>query len=62
MTKYAEARGLVFDGKKFKPETVTVRVTADSNGKSISFSDDKSVMIHVAIKDIEDLLTWVLNE
>lgn len=62
MTKYCEVRGLVYDGKKFKPKTVTVRATADSSGKSISFSDDKSVMIHVAIEDVEDLLSWVLNE
>lgn len=62
MTKYGEARGMVLEGIKFKPEKVSVRVTADSFGKSISFSNDKSVMIQVALEDVEDLISWVLNE
>lgn len=48
--------GIVSDGNKFFETPITVRVTADHIGKSISLSVDGLIMLQIPVEPVSDIL------
>ena len=52
--------GIITDGKDMiKLTKITVRATNDVNGKSISFSDERTAMIHISYKHLQKLIPFL---
>lgn len=57
MTKIRTVYGNCFDGKRIISLPITVRVTVDRHGKTLSLSDDNGAcMFVVALEGLEDLI------
>lgn len=60
-TVYKDVPGLKMDGTGISGCTITVRITGDSIGKTISFADEKDgVMLMLPLESIEDKLKEIL--
>lgn len=59
-TSEKKVMGMMGDGYSIKPMMLTVRITADERGKSLSLSDDKSVILMIPLEAIEKRLKEVL--
>lgn len=64
MTKTKDVEGIVWHDKNgnlyARPATITVRVTADEHGKSLSLTDEhKGVQIVVPLEPLADMLEVV---
>lgn len=62
VTKKKTVKGVLFDGKKFYSEDVTVRTTSDSYGKSLILSVDGVVMLQIALDQVADMVKMVEDE
>lgn len=61
MTIKKNIKGLVFDGL-MTDKTITVRMTKDSNGKSLSLADEKgNIMLMIPIEQIEKDLKQIIG-
>lgn len=56
MTTAMMARGIVWKDDKMKKQRLVVRFTSDEFGESFSISDDKSVMLQIDFKGVENLI------
>lgn len=57
MTKTKDVQGLHFTRNAFVPCMITVRVTSDEHGKSLSLADEKlGVMLEIPLEPLEDVL------
>lgn len=56
MTKVREVLGIRSNGHQIWPEKITVRVTVDEHGKSLTLSNDRDTMFQVAMEGLEDLV------
>lgn len=61
MTKLEFVDGIFYDYEGMKRCEITVRVTVDEKGASISFSDDRKVMLHVPVEPIRSLLEFAIG-
>lgn len=63
MTKLATINGTIYDMKSYKNAEITVRVTYDKVGKTLSLSDDKSIMLCVPMEGLEGIVVpdWELE-
>ena len=59
MTKEKIVEGLMSDGYKIKPKKITLRVTVDEFGKSLSLSDDETIMLHIGLEAVKDIIAPV---
>lgn len=50
-----DVNGILTDGKMFKPTTVTVRMTRDKRGSSLSLNA-YNVMIQIPLEQVEDII------
>lgn len=48
--------GLFSDGKRFNRTPVTVRITKDKNGQTLSLSDDNAVMLLIPLEPLKGML------
>lgn len=59
-TRYKDIRGLVYIGSRMGEAEVTVRVTHDEKGKSLSLASDVAgVMIMIPLEQVDDMLEVV---
>ena len=56
MTKVRTVDGVICTNNTFKFSDITVRVTVDAMGKSLSLSDDKTVLLEVPLEWLEDMI------
>ena len=56
MTTAMMARGIVWKDDKMKKQRLVVRFTSDEFGETFSISDDKSVMLQIDFKGVENLI------
>lgn len=57
MMKLREVNGLESVGHGLRQAIITVRVTADERGKSLSLADDRrGIMLMIPVEPVEDLL------
>ena len=56
MTKAKDVKGLIFTDSKMANVTVTVRVTSDAIGKSLSLTAANHVMIEIPMEPVSRLL------
>lgn len=57
MTRLKDVDGLVFANGKIRSATVTVRVTKDSRGESISLSDEhRGIMLFIPVEKVKDMI------
>lgn len=56
MTKVRTVGGAIAMNNIVKFTGVTVRVTVDAMGKSLSLSDDKTVLLEVPLEGLEDMI------
>ena len=57
MTTAMMAKGIVWkDDKMMKKQRLVVRFTSDEFGETFSISDDKSVMLQIDFKGVEELV------
>ena len=63
MTKIKTINGTIYDMKSYKSADITVRVTYDKIGKTLSLSDDKNIMLCVPMEGLEGILVpdWELE-
>lgn len=61
-TIWREVPGMVSTNKYMRMQALTVRITSDKAGQSISISDDRDVMLHVRLEDIADGLREALAD
>lgn len=57
MTKFREINGMIVTPVGIRFGTVTLRVTKDNLGQSMSLADDKSgIMLQIPIEPVADLI------
>lgn len=63
MTKIKTINGTIYDMQSYKSADITVRVTYDKIGKTLSLSDDESIMLCVPMEGLEGILVpdWELE-
>lgn len=61
-TQWRTVLGTVSNGEYIRAEGITVRITQDKDGKSLSLSDDKKIMLLIPLEPIADKLREVLQE
>ena len=59
MTKEKTVNGLKSNGFYIKCKQITLRVTIDENGKSLSLSDDQKVMLMIPLEAVKDIIVPV---
>ena len=64
-TEVRDVNGIIFDqrpeGLKMRMHRITVRVTNDEKGKSISLEDElRGIIIEIPLEPVEDLMKWVV--
>lgn len=52
-TASKRVRGVMFDGKGLRKTSLTIRVTSDEYGESVSIADDKTIMLQVPLEEVE---------
>ena len=63
MTKIKTINGTIYDMKSYKSADITVRVTYDKIGKTLSLSDDERIMLCVPMEGLEGIVVpdWELE-
>lgn len=62
-TRYKQVNGLLVDGNlRMKRTPVSVRLTVDSLGQSLSLAIDGVIMLHIAMEDVADMITEVKDD
>lgn len=61
-TQWRTIPGMIQAGNYMRTQWVTVRITDDKNGKGLSLSDDKNVLIYIPLEPIAEKLREVLQE
>lgn len=56
MTKEKKLVGIKSDGINTELAKITVRVTKDEDGATISLSDDKTMLFNVSLRDLRNWL------
>lgn len=56
-----EVIGMETDGNAFEVKTITVRITADAAGKSLSLSNEDDCMLCIPLEPIEDRLKEIMK-
>ena len=56
MTKEKTINGLFFEGFHVKPKPITLRVTVDERGKSLSLSDDETVLLQIGLEAVKEII------
>ena len=63
MTKEKTVKGVVFhEGQQrcvVSVQNITLRVTVDGVGASLSLSDDKTIMLEIPLEDVSGIITPV---
>ena len=59
MYKEQRVNGMKFDAKGMRKLEITVRMTVDEHGQSISFSDDEDVLLMIPLESVSDLIKVV---
>ena len=59
MYKEKQVDGMKFDAKGMRKLAITVRMTVDEHGQSISFSDDEEVLLMIPLESVSDLIKAV---
>ena len=59
MYKEKDIKGILTDGKRFNPTNVTVRMTKDERGATLSLTADNKIMIAVSLEDVKDIVKAV---
>lgn len=60
-TYYKSVKGAVFNGTYLTEIDVSVRITYDEHGKTLSLSDDMTLQFSIDLDDIEDKLREALD-
>ena len=61
-TQWRTVLGTVSNGEYIRTEGIKVRITQGKDGKSLSLSDDKKIMLLIPLEPIADKLREVLQE
>ena len=67
-TEIIDVTGITFDIQpdkptRMRPKKITVRITKDEKGKSLSLADElRGIMLEVPLEPIENTLRWVMND
>ena len=57
MTRLKDVDGLVFANGKIRSTTVTIRVTKDHRGESLSLSDEHwGIMLLIPVEKVKDMI------
>ena len=56
MTKTKTVEGMAGNGYVARRELLTVRVTVDEHGESMSISDDQSIILHVPLEPLKGMI------
>ena len=56
MTKVRTVDGAICRTNSITHTDITVRVTVDATGKSLSLSDDETVLLEVPLEGLEDMI------
>ena len=54
--------GMILKGTKYYHGAVVIRCLSDENGETISLSDEKDIMLHVRVFDIEKAIKGAREE
>lgn len=54
--------GFISSPERFRRGHVVIRCTSDSQGETLSLSDDKTMLFQVKVKDIEEAIRRARND
>lgn len=60
-TTEQRVKGLISDGYNIKGTDITVRITSDEMGKSLSLSDDDKILLMIPLDPVAQRLKEVLK-